>query len=192
MNRIFVRTLVVCLVAGLVLAPAANAILGMGDVVFDPTNYEEALRHFLQLERQYEQLVQQYLVLKNQYDHMRLMSQPVPVNMISRYKALATPWHLSSATDTYGTTGRWMSGINSGAGIASGYSRAAEPLGQYGSAFSNIPTEQQDRVKTSYTTVELTDGAIVCTRRTPLNATSSSANRSGGYVETCLEVYLRA
>jgi hypothetical protein len=159
MNRNLVRTLVVCLVVCLTITPSAKAIFGLGDVVFDPTNFEEAVQQFLAMERQYEQLVHQYLILQSQYDHMRRMAQQVPVNMVSRYKALATPWRLSSATDTYGTIGGWISSINSGVGIASGYDRAVEQLSPYGSAFGNIPADQQDRVKTSYATVELTDGA---------------------------------
>jgi hypothetical protein len=159
MNRYLVRTLVVCSIVALALTPPARAILGFGDIVFDPTNFEEAVRQFLEMERQYEQLVQQYLMLQNQYQQMLRMAQRVPVNMIARYKALSTPWRLSSATNTYGTTGGWVSGINSGIGVSSGYEKAIEHLEQYGTSFGNIPQDQQDRVRTSYATVELTDGA---------------------------------
>jgi lipopolysaccharide biosynthesis regulator YciM len=159
MNRTTFRTLVVSLVILMTFTPPARAILGLGDIVFDPTNFEEAVRQLVQMEQQYAQLVQSYLVLKSQYDHMRRMAQIVPVNMFARYRALATPWRLSTATNTYGTTGGWIGGINSGIGIGPGYANATERLGQYGSAFNNIPADQQDRVKTSYATVELTDGA---------------------------------
>jgi len=159
MNRIPARTLVVCLAICMAFSSPALAIFGLGDIVFDPSNFEEAVQQLLEMERQFDQLVQQYLVLKGQYDHMRRMAQQVPVNMTARYRALATPWRHSSATDIYGTTAGWTNGINSGIGIASGYARAIERLGQYGGAFSNIPPDQQDRVKTNYATVELTDGA---------------------------------
>jgi type IV secretion system protein TrbJ len=151
--------LVVCALLGITLVRPAFAILGVGDIVFDPTNYEEAIQHLIQLEQQYTQLVQTYEVVLNQYVHMVRMAQQVPVNMAARYRALATPWRSSSATNTYGTNGGWVAGINTGAGVASGYSRATQPLADYGAALGNIPADQLDRIKTSYATVELTDGA---------------------------------
>ena len=87
------------------------------------------------------------------------MAKRVPVNMAARYRALATPWRPSSATNTYGTTADWISGINSGLGISAGYSQATQPLGSYGAALGQIPADQLPRVKTNYATVELTDGA---------------------------------
>src|ERR1051326_2585239 len=67
--------------------PAA-AILGIGDIVFDPTNYGEAIQQLIQLEQQYEQLVKTYQKVESQYNHMLYMAQSVPVNMIARYRAL--------------------------------------------------------------------------------------------------------
>ena len=153
------RTLVVCLVMLLFASQPVKAILGIGDIVFDPSNYEEAIQQLLQMEMQYEQLVKHYLVLKNQYDHMRRMAQQVPVNMGARYRARITPWRSSSASDAYGTTGGWITAANTGQSVSYGYGKAIETLVQYGSTLANIPADQQDRIKTSYATVELTDGA---------------------------------
>jgi hypothetical protein len=144
---------------GTALARPVMAILGLGDIVYDPTNFEEAVRQLLQLEQQYAQLVQTYQMVRSQYQQMIWMAKQVPVNMTARYRALATPWEDSSATNIYGTTSGWTLGINTGQGIAAGYSDATEPLGRYGSAMGNIPADQQPRVKTDYATVELTDGA---------------------------------
>jgi len=111
------------------------------------------------MQQQYAQLVQSYEMLRNQYNQLLWMAQQVPVDMASRYRALLTPWLNSAATNTYGTTGGWTSGINFGQDVATGYSQATEPLGAYGSALSNIPSDQLQRVKTNYGSVELTDGA---------------------------------
>jgi hypothetical protein len=137
----------------------AFAIFGIGDIVFDPTNYLELVQQLLQMEQQYAQLVQTYQVIQNQYNQMLYMAQRVPVNMVARYRALATPWHTSSATNTYDTTGGWIAGINSGASVGAGYASAVQTLQTYGGALSNIPADQVSRIKTSYATVELTDGA---------------------------------
>jgi type IV secretion system protein TrbJ len=153
------RTVVVCALIGVIFIRPAFAILGIGDIVFDPTNYGEAVQQLIQMEQQYTQLVQTYGVVLNQYVQMIRTAQQVPVNMAVRYRALATPWLNSSATNTYGTTGGWIGGINSGVGVTSGYASAIQSLATYGAALGNIPADQLDRVKTSYATVELTDGA---------------------------------
>jgi type IV secretion system protein TrbJ len=153
------RKLVVSVLILTVVAAPALAIFGLGDIVYDPSNYEEAVQELLQLEQQYGQLVQTYQMIKNQYAQMLWMAQPVPVNMILRYRALATPWMPSSATNTYGTTQAWEAAINTGQGVSGGYSAATEALGTYGAALSNIPSDQVERLKRDYGTVELTDGA---------------------------------
>jgi type IV secretion system protein TrbJ len=153
------KKLAMILAFTLVVTPPALAILGLGDIVFDPSNFEEAVQQLLQLEQQYTQLVQTYQMITNEYNEMLWMARPDPVNMALRYRGLATPWTPLSATNTYGTTAAWVAGVNSGLGVAAGYASATEPLQTYGSALGNIPAEQLNRVKTNYATVELTDGA---------------------------------
>lgn len=155
------RTLVVCALLGASLAGPAFAIFGVGDLVFDPTSFEEAVQQLLQLEQQYVQLVQTYQTVRGQYEEMLRMAKRVPVDMPARYRAIATPWRNSSAANTYGTTGNWTTAINTGLGTAAGYSAATQPLASYGAALANIPADQVGRVKTNYATVELTDGANV-------------------------------
>ena len=135
------------------------AILGLGDIVFDPSVYAQEIQQVLQLQQQYAQLVQTYQMVENQYEELKWMAQQLPVNMAVRYRAIVTPWQASSATNTYGTTGAWASGINTGLDTNAGYVGAVQPLDSYGAAFGNIPSDQQARIKADYATVELTDGA---------------------------------
>jgi type IV secretion system protein TrbJ len=155
------RRIVVFALSLVAFAVPAFAIFGLGDIVFDPSNFEEAVQQLFRLEQQYAQLVQTYQMVRSQYEQMIWMAKQVPVNMAARYRMLRPPWRLSTATDTYGTTTGWTSGINTGAAVSQGYSTAVHPLESYGSAFGNIPSDQQDRIKTDYATVELTDGANV-------------------------------
>jgi hypothetical protein len=151
-----------CFVVGLIftlLARPAFAILGIGDIVFDPSVYAQAVRELVQLEQQYQQLVQTYVTIRSQYAQMIWMAQRVPVNAAVRYRAIVTPWRASSATNTYGTTSGWMTGINTGLGVAAGYAQATEALATYGTALNALPSDQIPRVRTSYATVELADGA---------------------------------
>src|SRR4051812_13815248 len=105
------KKLAVLAVVGATCAAPALALFGLGDLVFDPTNFEEAVRQLLQMEQQYAQLVQTYQMVRSQYEQMIWMAQRVPVSMAVRYRALATPWRNSSANNTYGTTAAWVEGI---------------------------------------------------------------------------------
>jgi len=146
-------------VVTLLFASPARAIFGLGDVVFDPTNYAQAIKSFIQLQQQYAQLVQIYQQSRQQYEQLIWMAKTVPVNMQARYRAVVTPWTRSTATNTYGTTGGWVTAINTGVGADAGYSQAVQKLDAYGSAVGNIPSDQLHRVKTSYATIELSDGS---------------------------------
>lgn len=152
------RKLIVCLLILFTGVSPLLAIFGIGDIVFDPSNYAEALAQAAQLTQQYEQLVQTYQTVRSQYDQMVQMARQVPVNMAQRYRAVATPWKTSTATNTYGSTAGWINSLNTGTGIAVGYKQATQPLAAYDS-LSTIPAEQRDRVTTDYATVELTDGS---------------------------------
>jgi hypothetical protein len=142
-----------------VAAAPAFAILGLGDIVYDPSNFEEAVQELLQLEQSYAQLVQTYRMIQNQYQQMLFMAKEVPVVMSARYRAVRTPWTLAAPPDSFGSLAGWTNGINTGYAIASGYSTATQTLANYGAVFAQLPAEQTARIKADYATVELTDGA---------------------------------
>jgi hypothetical protein len=75
------KTFLVLAVLTFTLAGPARAILGLGDIVFDPTNYGELVQQLLQMQQQYEKLVQTYDTLQGQYQHMLLMAQQAPVTI---------------------------------------------------------------------------------------------------------------
>lgn len=165
MKRIGILTIGVAILS-LVMVHPVFAILGLGDIVFDPSVYAEAIEQLLELERQSIQLVQSYEMLQNQYDHLKWMAKRVPVDMAARYRIPITQWLSSSANNTYGTTNDWTSGINTGMEAAAGYAGAVQPLDTYGDALRNLPADQQARMKTDYAIVELTDGANIAAIQT--------------------------
>ena len=156
--------LVVCAAGAVLLSTPVFAFFGV--VVFDPTNYAQALERLAELKTQYEQLVETYDMIHSQYDQMVWMAKQVPVDMATRYRTLAGLWHLSDAHDAYGKAGEWLSALNTGADAQGGYTQATEPLESYGTALANLPADQVDRLKTTYTTVELADGANVLAMET--------------------------
>jgi hypothetical protein len=144
----------------------ALAILGVGDIVFDPSVYAQAVQQVIQLEQQYAQLVRTYQTVRGQYEQLLWMAKQVPVTMSVRYRSPAIRWRASSATNLFGTTAGWVNAINTGSGVADGYAGATERLDAYGSAWGNVPADHAARIKTSYGTVELADGAALAEIRT--------------------------
>jgi hypothetical protein len=175
------RTVIVLAVVCLVFASTipAFAILGMGDVVFDPSNYVEAIQAVLQLEQQYQQMIATYEQVRGQYEHLKWMAQQVPVNMSYRYRAPSASWDNLSAQDTYGTAGSWVSAVNGGGSAAAGYRQVTTSLDEYGPALNNISPDQQERVKNSYANVELADGVNVLGMQTIGQLRAHAANMDG-------------
>lgn len=153
-KRILAVVLVLC-----VIVTGATRSQAFSLVVFDPSNFTQAVEQVLRLEQQYRQLVRTYWMVQNQYEQLVWNARRVPVNMAARYRALSTPWKNGSAGNTYGTTSAWVNAINSGFAVANGYIENTERLVTYGPYLSKVPAAHQAFVKTSYGTVELTDGA---------------------------------
>ena len=72
-------------------------------VVYDPTNYANALLRYSQLVQQLNQLRATYTQVLNQYNLALQMSRNIP-NMATRYAATWAPWRYASAQDVYGNT----------------------------------------------------------------------------------------
>jgi hypothetical protein len=139
-------------------ATLARAQFGFGITVFDPSVYAEAIAEVGQLVQEYNQLVQTYQMITNQYNQMLWMAKTLPANL-ANFRAIQTPWFLSSATNTYGTTGGWISAINTGSNVLGAYQSATDPLPAYGAALGNVPADQLSRLERHYGTIELADGA---------------------------------
>src|SRR5260370_17908189 len=109
MKNLFAVSLILLLI---VTAPgAANAQLGFS-VVYDPTNYANALLRYSQLIAQLNQLRATYMQVLNQYNLAVQMSRNIP-NMASRYAASWAPWRYSSTQDIYGNATPWVNRPNS-------------------------------------------------------------------------------
>jgi len=154
-KRVLAGFLCLCLAFG---ASIARAQFGFGVTVFDPSVYAEAVTEVTKLIQQYNQLVQTYQTITSQYNQMLWMAKTLPGNL-ARFQAIQTPWFLSAATNTYGTTGGWIGAINTGSNVSGGYQTATDPLPIYGAGLGNVPADQLARLQRHYATIELTDGA---------------------------------
>jgi len=155
------RKVLAILVVLALAAATASAQFGFGGIVYDPTNHQNALLRYFQLQQQLIQLRNSYAQLVAQYNFALWMAKNIQ-NMPARYRALFSQWRNTSAQDVYGNTGTWVSGINSGVfpTISSGYQQATTQLLQYDPAtMAGMTPQELDRVKSQYASVELADGA---------------------------------
>ena len=107
---------VLSLLLALTFSPAL-AQLGSG-IVYDPTNYQNSVLRYMQLQKQLLQLQQTYNLHMQQYQFVLAQARQLQ-NMVARYRAVPSLWSNLSANNTLGNTSLWVSGINTGSfGIA--------------------------------------------------------------------------
>lgn len=138
----------------------ATAQFGVG-IVYDPTNYSNALLRYYQLQQHLLQLRASYAQLVAQYNFAVRMAKNIQ-NMPARYRAQFSQWRNTSASNTYGNTGTWVNAINSGQTgfVSTGYQQATTLLLPYNQThLSGMTEDELARVRSQYATVELADGA---------------------------------
>jgi hypothetical protein len=154
-KRALVLVLVIALCVG-----TASAQFG---IVYDPTNYQNAVLRYQQLQQQLVQLEKSYAQITNQLNLAMQMAQFIK-NMPARYRALFSQWRNVTALNTFGNTGSWVSGINSGflPAINTGYQSATTQLLPYSTTqLAQMDPFELSRVQSQYASVQLVDGANV-------------------------------
>jgi hypothetical protein len=164
MKYIAKRSVVIAVVLTLLLLPAASqAQFGFGGIVYDPTNYANAVLRYKQLIQQLAQLRQTYQQVLNQYNLALQMSKNLQ-NMPARYRATFSQWRTFTANDLYGNTREWVGAAN-GAGpqtVSPAYQQATIPLLTYSQADLNAINPADARnLKSAYASLQLADGANV-------------------------------
>src|ERR1700676_2991142 len=150
-KRIFVALLVMVLVVG-------TASAQFGGVVYDPTNYSNAVLRYQQLQKHFLQLQQTYAKVLAHYNLAMQMARSIQ-NMPARYRAQFSQWRKGFALNTYGNTLAWITDVNTG-DIGTGYQQATTRLVPYNAThLSSMDPSELSRVKSQYASVELADGA---------------------------------
>jgi hypothetical protein len=140
----------------------ASAQLGSG-IVYDPTNYHNALLRYYQLQQHLAQLQKSYAKITSQLELATQMARFVQ-NMPTRYRAVFSQWRNVTSLNTFGNTGSWISGVNSGLlpNINTGYQKSTTQLLPYSADhLSGMDASQLERVQSQYASVQLVDGANV-------------------------------
>jgi hypothetical protein len=138
----------------------ASAQFGSG-IVYDPTNYQNALLRYYQLQQHLIQL-QQNVAKVTAHLNLALQMAQFVKNMPARYRAVFSQWRNVTSLNTFGNTSSWISGINSGLlpNINLGYQRSTTQLLPYNpNQLSGMNALELARVQSQYASVELADGA---------------------------------
>jgi SMC interacting uncharacterized protein involved in chromosome segregation len=179
MKYIAKRSAVIAVAVALLLVPAASqAQFGFGGIVYDPTNYANAVLRYKQLLMQLAQLRQTYQQVLNQYNLAVQMSRNLQ-NMPARYRATFSQWRTFTANDLYGNTRGWVGAAN-GAGtqtVSPAYQQATIPLLSYSQADLNAINPADARnLKSVYASLQLADGANVSALTTVGNVRANAQN----------------
>ena len=155
------KALVIVLVMGWCVGTASGQ-LGSG-IVYDPTNYHNALLRYYQLQQHLAQLQKSYAQITSQLNLALKMATFVQ-NMPARYRALFSQWRNVASLNTFGNTGSWINGINSGLlpAINTGYQKSTTQLLPYSADhLAAMDPFELERVQSQYASVQLADGANV-------------------------------
>jgi hypothetical protein len=151
------KVLLCLLVLGLCVGTASAQF---GGVVYDPTNYHNALLRYFQLQQHLLQLQKTYTQVVSAYNLALQMSRNLH-NMPARYRAQFSQWRNVTALNSYGNTAGWINGANSGQpqAVLAGYRQATTQLTAYDpNTLSGMTVDELARVKSQYASVELADG----------------------------------
>jgi hypothetical protein len=148
------------LVLGCVVGLAVPVSAQLFGVVFDPTNYANAVLRYAELQRQFTQLVTTYEQIRTQYLLLLQQARLLPFNMNLRYRAMPTPWLPFDSANAYGTTATWILAANNGHEASTAFASATQLLRSYGAAMSTLSAEEAARVQTHYDRVQLADASI--------------------------------
>jgi hypothetical protein len=147
------KTLVLLLLA-LGLVPVAGRAQ-FGGIVYDPTNFHNAVLRYYQLQQTYREILSQY--------NLALQMARSIQNMPARYRALFSQWrYLTTVPNVYQNTGTWVNGVNTGSlpTVLTGYRQATTPLETYSpTSIGAMSPEELQNTTANYATVELADGA---------------------------------
>lgn len=112
-------------------------------VVYDPTNYIEAVLQYEQLIRQYEFLIQQ--------------ARRVPVDLATRYHARSSDWTSHDLTAGLLYAEPLLAALNGGDVTGAAYRSVIDRLDVPTDVVSRMPAEMRRRLATAYSTIELAD-----------------------------------
>ena len=112
-------------------------------VVYDPTNYAQALSRYAQLLEQYRFWVRQ--------------ARRLPVDMVSRYVVPEVRWRTHNIDSDFLYARSILTGLNYGDSSGTLYKQGIDPLDPLEELLPRVPPSFQQRLATAYGTIQLAD-----------------------------------
>jgi hypothetical protein len=162
MKQISKKSIAVVVLAALLIVPAVSEAQ-FGGVVYDPTNYQNAVLRYQQLQQHLVQLQKTVAKVTAQLNLALQMAQYIH-NMPARYQAAFSQWRAFTSGDLYGNTTRWIAAVNGGGPqtVSPAYQQAIVPFVAYNQlALNAINPNDALQLKSSAASLELMDGANV-------------------------------
>jgi len=175
MKRLTKKSAAMLVVAALLFIPAVSEAQ-FGGIVYDPTNYSNALLRYAQLQQHLAQLMKTYQQVWNHYQLALQMSRNLE-NMPARYRATFSQWRNFTANDFYGNTAGWVGAVNGNGAqsVRPAYQRATIPLSAYTQTDLNTINPADARnLQSVYASLQLADGANVSALTTVGNIRGNS------------------
>ena len=126
-----------------VILTALSSTLHAQFVVFDPSNYAEAVLEVLNLVRQYAWMLQQ--------------AQRLPFDMATRYRAVSPGWPLYDLAKGLHYAQPVLNALNLGDPSGSGYRQVIPPLDLPDDILANLPPDLRRRLQMAYAAIEFAD-----------------------------------
>jgi hypothetical protein len=111
--------------------------------VFDASNYAEDLVQVFDLAEEVATLVVQ--------------TQPIPVNMATRYQVLSPFWALNTLVSAVASAGPVVGALNAGDPTGASYRQVVDPLDTPTDVLARMPLALQRRFADDYATIQLAD-----------------------------------
>src|SRR5690349_5180387 len=157
------RSVVAVVLAAVALLAPVVSEAQFGGVVYDPTNYSNAVLRYQQLQQHLVQLQQTVAKVTAQLNLAIQMSQYIH-NMPTRYRAAFSQWRAFTSGDAYGNTTRWVAAVNGGGPqtISPAYQQAIVPFLAYNQAvLGSINPADALHLRSVGASLQLADGANV-------------------------------
>lgn len=163
MKHVCKKNVAAVVLAALFLVPVVSEAQFGSGIVYDPTNYHNALLRYYQLQQHLVQLQKTVATVTSQLNLALQMAQYIR-NMPARYQSEFSQWRAFTSGDLYGNTTRWVAAVN-GAGpqtVSPAYEQAIVPFLAYDQlALNAINPADALQLRSSAASLELMDGANI-------------------------------
>ena len=126
-------------------------------LVYDESNWQQAVRQVEQLYQLWEQAVLQVEQLQELFKFFQQQARRLPVNMASRYRGQSADWTFHDPEAGLYYADPMIDALNGGDPTGAAYRRSVDPLDRPTDAVARMPASLQRRLTNAYAAIEMAD-----------------------------------